>query len=364
MTLDRLRILHISPSYFTGRDIGGGERYSLELTKALSKYADTTLLVFDGERKTIHMKELRIEIYPKWRFGKFLKIDPISSSFFREFKEINIIHIHQFRKVISNISIALGKLKGIPVVVTDHGGGDPFSIYLFSLLVGYLVSGFLVVSKFSGKNFLRYSRPVIPIYGGVDISLFYPRKISKKENKILFVGRFLPHKGCEYLVKAVQDLDVELHMVGKPVNLGVIHRIKVLDKKKKVKFKFCLPDQDLPVEYSSALVTVLPSVHKDYCGKFHPIPELLGLTLLESMACETPVICSRVGGMPEIVSDGKSGFLVNPNDPLAIRDKIEYFVNNPKEAKKMGRFGKKIVLENFTWDAVAKRCLNAYRKFL
>jgi len=359
-----VKILHISPRYFTNKEIGGGERYPLELAKALSKYAETSLLVFGDKRNTIQTNELRIEVYPEWGFGRWLKMDPFSISFLHELKNTDVVHIHQFRKMISNISILWGRIRGKPIFITDHGGGDPISIYLFSFLVGHLASGFLTVSKFSGKNFLQFNRPVRAIYGGVDVSVFYPRKIEKKENKVLFVGRLVPHKGCEYLLQAVQDINVELHIVGPPSNLKVFSSLKSIDKNRRAKFSFSISDEDLAKEYSSSIVTVLPSVHIDYYGRFHPIPELLGLSLLESMACGTPVICTKVGGMPEIVVDGETGFLVNPNDSFAIKDGIEYLINNPEEARRMGEFGRRMVLKNYTWDAVAKRCLAAYKESL
>lgn len=358
-----MRILHISPRYIHS-EIGGGERYPFELAKALSKYVETVLLVFGEKRETIKMNKLSIEIYPELRFGRLLKMDPFSISFIREVKDADIIHIHQFRKIISNFSIILGKLRNKPVFVTDHGGGDPISIYITSFIVGHFVSSFLTVSKFSGKQFIRYGKPIRPIYGGVDVSKFYPRKVKKKRNKILFVGRIIPHKGCEYLLQAVQDIDVELHIVGFPSNMKEVRFLKSIDKNRRARFSFNISDEDLAKEYSSSIVTVLPSVYTDYYGKFHPIPELLGLTLLESMACGTPVICTKVGGMPEIVADGETGFLVNPNDPMAIRDRIEYLISNPDEARKMGESGRRMVLESYTWDAVANRCLAAYREFL
>jgi len=359
-----MKILQISPKYLTSEDIGGGERYPLELAKALSRYTDTTLLVFGNKRKTIKMQTLRIEIYPNLKISRIIKIEPFSISFVHELADVEIVHVHQFRKVISNFSVLYGKIKGKPIFVTDHGGGDPARFYFFSFAVGPLVSCFLTVSKFSGENLLRYGKPVKVISGGVNVSKFYRRKIRMKENKVLFVGRFLPLKGCEYVVKAVQDLDVELQMIGVPTSPKVMNTLRTLDKNRKIRFRFSVSDDDeLAKEYSSSVVTILPSVYRDYYGDFHK-GELLPLTLLESMACETPVICTKVGGMPEIVADGETGFLVNPNDPLAIRDRIEYLINNPEEARRMGQFGRRMVLKNHTWDAVAKRCLAAYKESL
>ena len=66
-------------------------------------------------------------------------------------------------------------------------------------------------------------------------------------------------------------------------------------------------------------VNVLPSVYHDFYGTTHVAPELMGLTLLESMASGTPAICSRVGAMPEFVRDGETGFVFDPLDELTAR---------------------------------------------
>jgi D-inositol-3-phosphate glycosyltransferase len=78
------------------------------------------------------------------------------------------------------------------------------------------------------------------------------------------------------------------------------------------------------------------------------------------MACGTPVICTKVGGMPEIVEDGITGFVVPPNDPAALREKLLWVRGHPLEAQAMGDAARRRVLEKFTWPAVARRCLTIY----
>jgi glycosyltransferase involved in cell wall biosynthesis len=151
-------------------------------------------------------------------------------------------------------------------------------------------------------------------------------------------------------------MDVKLRLIG-PILKGEDERylklIKILDKNKKCSFKLNADDITVAHEYSKALVTVLPS-------RF----ELLSLTALESMACGTPVIATDVGGLREIIEDGKNGFLIPPNDSKSLKEKITYFLDNPNEAEKMGRYARQKVLENFTWDKVAERCLKIYKKLL
>jgi hypothetical protein len=96
-------------------------------------------------------------------------------------------------------------------------------------------------------------------------------------------------------------------------------------------------DEQLLSAYRSALVTVLPSVYRDAFGGHWEMPELLGNVLLESMACGTPAICSDVGGMPEVIEDRVTGFVVPPNDPAAIGRHIAVLAGNPRLWLEMSR---------------------------
>jgi len=110
------------------------------------------------------------------------------------------------------------------------------------------------------------------------------------------------------------------------------------------------------------MVNVLPSVYVDCYGTHHRKSEILGLVLLEAMACGTPVLVTRVGGMPELVPDGEVGFVVPPNDPGALGERIRYFHDNPDVVARMGHAAREHALANFTWEKVALACLEAYRE--
>jgi starch synthase len=105
---------------------------------------------------------------------------------------------------------------------------------------------------------------------------------------------------------------------------------------------------------------VLPSVYRDREGRETLVPELLGQTLLEAMACGTPVVCTRVASLPEVVEDGVSGIIVPPNDPPALGAAIRWLRDHPVEAGRMGTAGRARVLERFTWDRVVRQCLAIY----
>ena len=119
-------------------------------------------------------------------------------------------------------------------------------------------------------------------------------------------------------------------------------------------------DDDLVALYRRARVVVLPSVYRDRYGVFSRVPELLGQTLLEGMACEAATICTDVASMPEIVVDGVTGRVVPAGDGAALAAAVSWMRDHEHEASSMGRAGRARVLERFTWHAVVDRCLEAY----
>ena len=91
------------------------------------------------------------------------------------------------------------------------------------------------------------------------------------------------------------------------------------------------------------------------------VPELLGQTLLEGMSCGITAICTNVASMPEIVTDGITGFIVPPNAPDKLREKLVWLRDHPLEAQSMGTAARQVILERFTWPVVVQRCLDIYR---
>jgi starch synthase len=94
--------------------------------------------------------------------------------------------------------------------------------------------------------------------------------------------------------------------------------------------------------------------------------EPFGLVILEAMACETAVVASRVGGIPEIVVDGETGFLIDfdPNDPeefaTALAQKIRLLLDDPQRASAMGEAGRRRAVQSFGWPSIAARTLDLY----
>jgi len=176
---------------------------------------------------------------------------------------------------------------------------------------------------------------------------------------LLFVGRLASNKGLLDLAQAfatlaASDAAAQLVVVGedggqranleaKVRELGVAGRVHLLGH---------VDDEALlAAAYRDARLTVLPSEY-----------EAFGLVLLESLAAGTPVVASRVGGIPEVVDDGKAGLLVPPKSPSALAEAIGRLWTDPGLARRLGEYGRDQVVPRFRWDALADRLDALYRE--
>jgi glycosyltransferase involved in cell wall biosynthesis len=151
-----------------------------------------------------------------------------------------------------------------------------------------------------------------------------------------------------------------LDVVGPVNNAAYLDALTTQAAGKRVTFRHALDDAALVNAYRRALCVVLPSVYRASDGSETKVPELLGQTLLEAMACGTPAICTNVASMPEIVEDGRTGFIVSPGDRQALRERLQWLADHPAEGSAMGAAGRRAVTERFQWPQVVQRCLDAY----
>ena len=361
-----MKVVHISPTYFSDQSfIGGGERYAYELAKAMARQEEAVFLSFAEDPSSHRDGALLVEHIQRNPFfrGYPLHANPFSPRFVKWIRWADVIHCHQVHTISTDMAILLGKLFRKKVFITDHGGGERYALS-YHLPILKWVNTFLFQSEYCRELWVQVSLKSRPesfevIYGGVDPQKFSPGT-GKKSKTVLFVGRFLPHKGIDYLIDAING-NLSLDVVGRIYHEGYFDLLKAKSRGKAVTFHTTVDDEELVERYRQSLVTVLPSVYETCYGERTVVPELLGLAALESMACGTPVILTDVASLPEIVRHGVTGFLVPPNNPNAIREKIEFFLANPDIAMEMGKRGREEVLKRFTWDAVVTRCVEAYR---
>jgi len=337
--------------------IGGGERYALEFAKAMSGAAETVLVTVGPARKMERLGSLRLETHPWLALVRGLRQNPLSFGFVRSLVGADIIHCLSYSTLLTDLSVLFARLTGKKVFITDVGGGGNFTLARWVDVAG-LSNGLLLLSRFASSFFARTVCRREVIYGGVDTDRFSPGE-SRRSQKIVYVGRLLAHKGVNYLVEAV-DARTPLVVAGPICDRAYFEYLTRLAAGKNVLFKTTATDDDIIAEYRTCAAAVLPSVYRDIYGNQADAPELLGLTILEAMACGAPVICTKVGSLPELVNDGMTGFGVPPNDSQALRERVVALLNEPARASQMGAQARASVLERFTWSKVVDRCLAIY----
>lgn len=358
---NELSVLHIVPRLF-GRGngvVGGAERYALELARHMAEEVPTGLACFGEEQESVQMMgRLKIHVIKNPWCVHNQTNNPMSLRLVSDLGHARVVHCHQQHILASSFAAAACRLSGRKVFVSDLGGGGwDISAYVST---DRWYHGHLHISEYSRAVSGHAHAPwAHVILGGVDTERFSPDLQVKREQRVLFVGRLMPHKGINDLVNAVPPY-LELELIGQPYDQRFVADLKKMAEGKRVIFRHGFGDDDLVHAYRSAMCVVLPSVYRSLYGEETKVPELLGQTLLEAMACATPVICTDVASMPEVVVDGESGFIVPPNNPVALAEKILWFREHPEETRSMGEAARRRVLEKFTWPAVVRRCLDIY----
>ena len=356
------RVVHLSPAMFGHSGIyGGGERYAYELARHMARVVPTTLVAF-GEQPAFWTtpEGLRVQVLgPAW-YVRGQRFNPMHPRIVEAVASAEVVHAHQTNILASECAALLGRLTGRRVFASDLGGG------------GWCLGSRLRTSRwFHGHMHLsEYSRRLAGgendpkhhvIFGGVDTDCFSSCLDTVREPMVVFVGRLLPHKGIDVLIEALPS-GLTIEVIGRPYSPAYLERLKELAKGKQVRFRADCNDFEVIQAYQRALCVVLPSVYRDCYGNETRVPELLGQTPLEAMACGTPAIVTRVASLPEVVTDGETGFVVPPNDAAALKSKIEWMRDQPAEVVRMGGAGRKRVSEIFNWNAVVNRCLVAYQQ--
>jgi glycosyltransferase involved in cell wall biosynthesis len=318
----------------------------------------TTLVSFGPESRNEQIGRLRLRVIDEPWFVRGQRTNPFSTKVFSELRQADVIHCHQQHVLVSSLVAAWARLTGRRVFVSDLGGGGwDVSAYVST---DRWFHGHLHLSEYSRRVFghARDARAHV-VGGGVDVSTFSPVPRAPSGRDVLFVGRLLPHKGLDDLIQGLPT-GMSLRIIGPEPDRETRSRLAGLARGKDVTFLHHVGDAELVREYQRALCIVLPSVYRTADGRETLVPELLGQTLLEGMACGIPAVCTRVASMPEIVEDHVTGFVVPPNDPAALADRLLWLRAHPDKVARMGAAARRRVLDRFTWSAVVGRCLSHY----
>lgn len=353
------KIAYLTPMYFDDRSyIGGGERWPLNMAVGVAESSggayEVEILSYGPEpfRKVLHRGvTLRVmHCDPKPRNP----LDGVSWEAVEALGEADVVHVMQAFTRSSEVGYILARLFQKPIVVTDLGGSSsPLGVHLGAL---ELADRVVCYSDFLA-DMLTTTTPKVTIKGGVDARQFTPPAARPARDRILYVGRLLPHKGIDRLIRAC-PAGVPLTVCGRPYHPAYFDLLKQLAAGKRVEFVTDATDEGIRDLYARAWVNVLPSTYKDCYGHVYAAPELMGLTLLEAMACGTPAICARVGAMPEFVRDGETGYVFDTEEQLT--EQLRLLAGNTARADRMGRAARQWVEAEYDLRVCGERLARVY----
>jgi glycosyltransferase involved in cell wall biosynthesis len=361
-----MKILFITPHF--PPSVGGVENYVFNIALIFKHTYNIEVVVVTsnprGNTQSIEdcsgMKVYRLPvmfrvsntpIHPLWYFS--LK------KIIREEKP-DILNSHQPVVFIGDMAAFLaGK---IPYVLTYHAGTmrkHTFPIDIIIYLYEKLVlphTAKKAIKIICASNVVRntilqkYASKSTVIHPGVNISVHKPNhEVKREENRILFVaGRKNMHrmKGLYYLIDAMQELpETKLYIVGEKGDFRDERIISVGIKRGK----------DLAEEMQKASLVVLPSIAKQ---------EGFPMVLIEAKACQTPVVGTNMGGIPEVISDGIDGFIVPTHDSNALALAIAKILADKALATRMGQCGEAKVREQLTWETCVDKTKEVFESCL
>jgi alpha-maltose-1-phosphate synthase len=294
----------------------------------------------------------------------------------------DLVHSHTWYANLAGHLASL--LYGIPHVVTVHsleplrpwkaeqlGGGYTLSSWCERTAVE---SAAAVIAVSRGmRDDLLAAYPAVPgervrvIYNGIDTAEYAPDPatdvledygVNPTAPTVLFVGRVTRQKGLPVLLRAAADIDPAVQLVicaGQAdtpeieAEVGDLARKLRASRARVVWLSGMLAKREVIQLLSHATVFACPSLY-----------EPLGIVNLEAMACGTAVVASRVGGIPEVVTDGETGLLVPPADAPALARAINTLATDGRRAAEMGRLGRKRAAADFDWDSIAAQTAGLY----
>ncbi len=303
-------------------------------------------------------------------------------------KGADIVHSHTWY---ANLGGHLAKLMwSIPHVMTIHsleplrpwkaeqlGGGYALSMFCERTAIESS-DAVIAVSRGVRDDVMNCYPAVNPdrihvIHNGIDPEIYRPQPSPETLNRFgidpsrpfaLFNGRITRQKGLTLLLAAALKLDPQYQLVivaSSPDTPEIAEEVAALagrvsaERGNLIWIDRFIARGDLIHLHSHASVFVCPSIYEPF-----------GLVILEAMACETPVVASKVGGIPEIVVEGETGYLVDFDSgdldrfTTALAGRIDELLRDPSTAARMGKAGRERVLKHFGWPAIAAKTFELY----
>jgi alpha-maltose-1-phosphate synthase len=312
----------------------------------------------------------------------------------------DVVHSHTWYANLAGHTAKL--LHGVPHVVTTHsleplrpwkaeqlGGGYALSSWCERTAIE-AADAVIAVSAGMKRDVLAAYPSVDPdrvrvVYNGIDTDQYAPDRAADVVERIgmdpgrpsvVYVGRITRQKGLPYLLRAARSLPPEAQLIllaGAPDTAEIGAEVEALAAELRdtregvVWIQAMLPKREVIQILTHSTVFVCPSIY-----------EPMGIVNLEAMACETAVVATATGGIPEVVADGSTGLLVpieqvadgsgTPLEPdrfvADLAAAITTVLEDPDRAAEMGRAGRRRAVEQFSWASIADQTMEVYRSVL
>ena len=340
----------------------GGELYNYQLSQYLEERG------WEQEYVSLHEKRHYLRLGKIPIFGDLL-VSLILAVFLFQYRGI-FVEDHYFSRFLLLTNIIQRVFKNGKIVILVHlfysyESNDKF-------LIRRLLNKYIEKFRLSFANLIvttsEYSKREIVSVGinpelihivspGLDREKFKilptDREIDTKDSKkILCVGNYVPRKGILYLIEAFSQIERQefsLHLVGNRKNNSsyynqINNAVKTLKLTDCVVFHDGVDQENIKNLYASAEIFVLPS-----------FKETFGIVFLEAMHYGLPIVTTNVSAMPELIEEGKNGFLVPPADSQALAKAISKLIENPDLIKQMGEAGRQTVATSYYWEQSCSR---------
>ena len=395
-----VKVCFISPEYLPLS--GGTGAYVYYLSNELMKHGNSIYIVtgydesrdvkVNEQRHVFFLKTLKIPVVKSFLFAgsAFRKLNEMRGRFPVDITHVNLPLVPSFA-----VPEGFGKTLISTVHSTWKGEaeaikGEPYSrlnpIEKFMVSFNWFLRIFeekmlersnkiIAVSDFTRRELRQYYKvkedKIRVIHNGVDIEKFKPatdkRKLKEElgfnpdDIAILSVGRLYARKGLFTLIESMPAVvkrfrNAKFIISGKgqsgEMKKLVAHATR-LGIRDNIIFTGYFPDKKLPKLYQAADVFAFSTFYEN-----------LPFAVLEAMSSGLPIVTTLVGGIPEMIDDGKNGFLVAPFNSKDMSDRILYFLEHPAEASEMALLARKAVEERFDWRLVVKKVLKVYHEAL
>jgi glycosyltransferase involved in cell wall biosynthesis len=285
-------------------------------------------------------------------------------------KPYDVVHVHWPMPMVL-LGWAARRAHRMPMVTTFYGielrwvqSRLPFLRWLIRWAAKESAQA-VAISTYTARELRMFTEvpiEVIPYTADLAPPSAPPRDARDAERSILFVGRLIERKGVRHAIRALagvrHNVAARLVVIGDGPDRAQLEQLaRDEGVAKHVEFRGRVSDEELRLAYAAADVFVLPSVldaRKDTEG--------LGVVLLEAMNYGVPVVASDIGGITDIVRDGRTGLLVSPGDEAALAEAITRVLQNPSLAKSLGDAGRRLLDTTFSWDRIVERWESVYAR--